>query len=189
MNGWWAARPACRYRAAPIEPRPCEADGRSHPRAMGSAAKDGSAQPATSCAWVGLVRVAAHHPDQAGDVLLVPALAVDLVRVSVAGEEPADHLPQVLVAAGLAACLRRLDAGAHRLSVLSAAGAGAALPCAIRRALQRRRNEPPMPRAHQLLAVDPGGAIADGAAMRGVCHRPSLRSAALGRRVSDRSAV
>src|SRR5436305_3257894 len=99
------------------------------PGPWGSAAKDASAQAAASCAWVGVVRVAAHHPDQAGDVLPVPALAVDVVRVSIAGEEPADHLPQVLVAAGLAACLRRLDAGAHRLLVLSTAGAG--LPCAI----------------------------------------------------------
>ena len=33
------------------------------------------------------------------------------------------------------------------------------------------------------------GAVADGAAVRGVCHRRSLRGAALGRRVSDRGAV
>ena len=128
MNGRWASRARCvgtgRRRSSLALARRTAA---LIPGPWGQLPRTAPQQAAASCAWVGLVRVAAHHPDQAGDVLLVPALAVDVVRVSVAGEEPADHLPQVLVAAGLAAGLGRLDAGAHRLLVLSAAGAGLAM--------------------------------------------------------------
>ena len=88
-----------------------------------------AAEPAASCSRVGLVRVAAHRPDHPGDVFLVPGLAVDRVRVPVAGEEACG--PSVAAAgreAGLAAGAAPPRRTRASLLVRAAAGALAAPP-------------------------------------------------------------
>jgi hypothetical protein len=80
--------------------------------------------------------VTAHHSDEAGDVFLVPALAAELVWVSIGGEEPAHHASQVLIAGGLAGLLHGLDARGHCLVVHIGAGASTASPRATQSALE-----------------------------------------------------
>ena len=101
-----------------------------------SGADGDAASAAASGARVGFVRVTAHDPDDATDVFLVPALTVDVVWVPVAGEEAADHVPQVLIARGLAGGLRGLHAGGHRPAVRVGAGALTGSPRSAQGALE-----------------------------------------------------
>src|ERR1700733_13396931 len=103
---------------------------------VGSGADGDAASAAASGVRVGSVRVTAHDPDDATDVFLVPALTVDVVRVPVAGEEPADHVPQVLVACGLAGRLRGLHTGGHRSAVCVGARALTGSPRSAQGALE-----------------------------------------------------
>src|SRR5437763_6210514 len=101
-----------------------------------SRGEGGAAAQAAPGSGGGFVRVAAHHLDDAGDVFLVPALAVDVVGVPVVGEEPADHSAQVLITGRMAAGTRGVDARVDRRAVRAAAGALAVAPYAAQRPLE-----------------------------------------------------